>query len=271
MAEPGTYTFLTLVTPPEKLSTDELALRLAALGLSDPPTLRQHLARVPPLILAQCDPLLAERAVLQILELGGDALTISMADIQRLGGTMRIKDITIHEGALELHLWRGPTAKIPTSRIDALVLAHTTTETRHAPSQIGRQRAAVIAIRPGSALRQIHDEIESQPPETKLTSTNQLDIHTTDGSVFQIDGDKFGFKVLGDMRTQGDQHNMRKLFELLQHLAPQAAADTHFGTFKPPSGIKRLRLPNMTINNENPAFAFYSRWITLVYRHITRT
>ena len=93
-------------------------------------------------------------------------------------------------------------------------------------------------------------------------------MHTADGRVFQIDGDKFGFAVLGDMKGHTDNENMDKMLELLDHLTPNAIVDQYFKLFKAPTGYKRLRLDNLSVNNDDPAFAFYSRWTALMYRHV---
>ena len=56
--------------------------------------------------------------------------------------------------------------------------------------------------------------------------------------------------------------------ELFASRAPDAIVDPYFSLFKPPPGYKRLRLPGMKINDEDPAFAYYSRWAALMYRHV---
>jgi len=268
MAIPGTYAFCTLITPPEGVTLDHLAHMLAGEGMSDVHSLMLHFARVPPMIIAQVDPALAARCAAMIVELGGDAMVTTMEQITRLGGTMRVRDIRVHPGNIEFELWRGPTAMVPTSRIDVLVRAHDSQTHTSAPKPLTRASASMQVIRSGAGLSNIREKMESQKPQTKLVTKDWLDIHTTDGSVYQVDGDKFGFQVLGDMRTQGDRHNMDRLFEMLTHLAPNAVGDTYFRQFKPPPGYKRLRLPEMRINMEDASFAFYSRWAAIVYRHV---
>ena len=109
---------------------------------------------------------------------------------------------------------------------------------------------------------------DTPPPSRQVQTSDKLDVHTTDGSVFQIDGDKFGYSILGDLRGHSDRHNMDQMFELLAHLAPDAIVDPYFKLWTPPAGHHRLRLPDMKANNDDPAFAFYSRWVALLYRHL---
>lgn len=101
-----------------------------------------------------------------------------------------------------------------------------------------------------------------------IQTSDKLDIHTKDGKVYQIDGDKFGFQVLGDLRAHTDKANMDQMCELLSHIAPDEIVDPYFSLWKPPAGHHRLRLPEMRRNNEDPAFAFYSRWAALMYRYL---
>ena len=104
----------------------------------------------------------------------------------------------------------------------------------------------------------------------QTTQSDKLDVHTTDGRVFQVDGDKFGYRVLGDLRKHGDKANMDAMLELLSHLAPDEIVDPYYSLWSAPPGHDRLRLPMMKINNDDPRFAFYSRWVALMYRQIMR-
>ena len=49
---------------------------------------------------------------------------------------------------------------------------------------------------------------------------------------------------------------------------PEAVVDPYFTLWRPPPGVRRLRLPMMKINQDDPNFAFYSRWAALLYRHV---
>jgi len=267
---PATRTglYLSLVTPPEGASEDELARALAGAGLSDAPTVRQVLMRVPPNIIGECERDVADRCAALIREMGGDAVTVPMSMIERLGGSLRVRNITIHEGALELTLWRGPAATIPTKNIDVFVRASDSREELTRGNTLSRTQASRAVAMSGPGHRMVRFAVESQAPERKLTTNDWLDIHTRDGLVYQVDGDKFGFEVLGDMKTQGDRINMNRLLDLLSHVTPEAVVDTYFPLFRAPSSVERLKLPGMTINEEDPRFAFYSRWAALIYRYV---
>lgn len=271
---PATRTglYLTLVTPPEGVESDELARRLVEAELSDLPTVRSRLMRVPPCIIGECLPAVADACAGVVRELGGDAVTVPMKAVERLGGTIRIRDMRIEPGVIEMELWRGQTARIPTERIDVLVRASDTREESTGGREMSRTRASMHVARTGPAYSMIRAELDSQASaEKRIVSKDWLDIHTKDGSVFQVDGDKFGFGVLGDMKKQGDRVNMDQLLDLLSHLCPNAVVDTYFPMFKPTSSVKRLKLPGMVINEEDPVFAFYSRWAALVYRYVMQS
>ena len=271
---PATRTglYLTLVSPPEEVDGEELARRLVEADLSDLPTVRSRLMRVPPCIIGECLPAVADACAGVVRELGGDAVTVPMKAVERLGGTVRVRDMRIEPGAIEMELWRGQTARIPAERIDVLVRASDTREKSVGGHELSRTHAALTVARTGPGYQMIQQQVAAHgSAEKRLVSKDWLDIHTKDGSVFQVDGDKFGFGVLGDMKKQGDRMNMDQLLDLLSHLCPDAVVDTYFPMFKAPSSVKRLKLPGMVINEEDPVFAFYSRWAALVYRYVMRS
>jgi hypothetical protein len=47
-----------------------------------------------------------------------------------------------------------------------------------------------------------------------------------------------------------------------------AVVDPYFPLWRPAPAFERLRLPLSRLNEEDPAFAFYSRWSALMYRHV---
>ncbi len=99
----------------------------------------------------------------------------------------------------------------------------------------------------------------------------KLDIHLKDGRVLQVDGDRFAFEILGTVRGLTDRENMDRLSELLAKAAPHAIVDPYFPLWKPPAEAKRMRLPRMLVNKDDPDFAFYSRWVAVMYRHMLGT
>lgn len=205
---PATQTglYLTLVTPPEGVDAEELSRRLVEADLSDLPTVRTRLTRVPPCIIGECLPAVADACAGVVRELGGDAVTVPMKAVERLGGTVRIRDMRIDPGVIEMELWRGQTARIPTERIDVLVRASDAREKSVGGHELSRMKAAMTVARTGPGYRMVRQQVEAHgPAEKRLVSKDWLDIHTKDGSVFQVDGDKFGFGVLGDLKKQGDR------------------------------------------------------------------
>lgn len=263
--------YVTLVTPPDGVAFDRLVNVLVEAGLSDTPTVQSVLKRVAPCILGECEIDIAERCVARITELGGDAMIVSMRDAERLGGTLRIRDLGVGAGTLDLTLWRGPTTSVRFASVDVLVRASDSRETSGGvgPSDVSRRAISGAVIRHRSAYGSLQDDLRTiAASRKKILTFDWLDIHTKDGTVYQLDGAKFGYAALGEMKTQGDRANMDKMLDLLTHLAPHAAVDTYFPLFRAPSSVKRIRLHGMRINEEDATFAFYSRWAALVYRHV---
>lgn len=281
--------FLTVVAWPEGLDRNQFAEMLCLSAGLDEPTARMRLGREPPMIVGQVDPAVAGAAVRSIIEFGGDAFAPTLDDMARLGGTLKIKDLRLAAGHLEIDLWRGLSTTIRRDQVQILVRAHlTATETERfaatppSPAPMGTlghglvrthlrgdiSSVAGIAAGGARAFQAAYLANASSFTDRRTTTSDKLDIHTTDGSVYQIDGDKFGYRILGDLRGHGDKANMDSMCELLSHLAPDEVVDPYFSLWSPPPGYERLRLPEMKINKDDPAFAFYSRWAALLYRHV---
>jgi hypothetical protein len=254
--------FLSVVALPEGMGRDAAADVLASAGLLDAPTLRLRLGREPPLVLDASPPDVAQRAAATIVDGGGDAFTFTFADLEALGPTLKIRDLRIVEGGMEVDLWAGPSTTLRRERIDLLVRA-TVGEQVH--REVLPDRITHIPGHSSSITRRVRAARERK---TEHVFSEKLDIHTSDSSVYQIDGDKFAYHALGQLRGHGDKANMDAMCELLSHLAPDEVVDEYFSLFAPPPGCERLQLPSMARNADDPVFAFYSRWAAILYRHV---
>ncbi len=281
--------YLTIVTWPGEMTRQELADQLQTDAGFDVRTVHLQLGRTPPFILGHYDPRQCLAAIRCILNRGGDAFACSLDDIETLGGTHKIKHLELKHGTLFADLWRGGVVPIEPSSIQILIRAKLSEQQTKAPptptglsGELGHHRTSyAIARHRGTGLGfalggayglalsiRSHQSLADYAFEKTLKVSDKLDIHLTDGTVYQIDGDKFGFQILGDQRGLTDNENIDKMCELLAHLAPGGIVDPYFSMWKPPPGHKRLRLPLMKINKDDPAFAFYSRWAALMYRHV---
>jgi hypothetical protein len=258
--------YLTVVMLPEGMSRQQAATVLAAGGAIDEPTAYHRLAKEPPMILGQFDPGPAHRAAIDMVKAGGDAMCTTLDDLARVGETRRIKDLRIGQGGIEYDLWRGEGGFLAFDAMKVLVRARL-------------RSTSVRAVDPGPNVGfnvggQLDAGVDFDGPDAGTTSiktthfSDKLDIHAYDGGVYQIDGDKFGYSVLGDLRGHSDGENMDQMCALLQHLASHAIVDDFYSLFKPPPGFNRIRLPRMKLQQEDPAFVFYSRWTAMVYRHV---
>lgn len=277
--------FLTLIAWPPAKDRAALAALLAGAAGIDEPTGRLWAAKQPPVVLARMEPDEATRVVDVMRGAGGDAIAPTMAQIEAFGPTRKIRDLRIGAGGLELDLWRGGGLVVAPDAIRFIV------------------RASVSEARKGFAVPTAGDELSqavgfafsgygfcgsyglarafeggyasnvqvarpwTDSYETPLSS-EKLDLHVAGEGVLQIDGDKFGFGILGADRAMSDNRNLDLMCELLTSLAPNAIVDPYFPLWRPPAGHDRIRLPGMVVNNDDPAFAFYSRWIGLVYERL---
>ena len=265
-AELTTWPFLSIVAWPEGWDRASVAQLLAGFGAMDVATLNQRLGQKPPMVLNHVDPSVAPAMVAALVDRGGDGFHFTLDDLARLGPTMRIADLTVGEGTLDIKLHDGLETSVRSATVDVIVRARiVSTVTRINPvrrlSSLSRVSRSVDSIRA---------EVESQTTKDVQT-TELLDLHTSDGSVYRIGGRRFGYKALGAMRGHGDKANMDSMFELLTHVCPDVVADTYYELWRPPPGYRKLRVPGMKATRDDPAFTFYSRWAALTYRHVMTT
>jgi len=279
--------FLTVIAWPDGWDREAVAQLLAREAGLDLPTLRLRLGRAPPMMIGQVDAPVAGAAITALIARGGDAFAPTLADMTALGPTLKIKDMRLVEGNLELDLWSGLSTTIRREQVQILIRAHlrksATTVTHpsmHAPGRLGSAgRVHLVgglglgvglgAMGLAAAYGASYSANASfGDVQRDVKTSDKLDIHTPEGSIYQIDGDRFAYLILGELRGQGDKNNMDKMCELLTHLAPDPIVDPYFPLWRAPAGYRRLRLPDMKRNREDPAFAFYSRWAALMYRHV---
>lgn len=261
-------TYLNLIAHPESVERDGFIARLAAAGVADAPTLRHNFAQSVPLVVGLFPAARAAEGQRIIRELGGDAFICTLAEIESLGPTRKIREIIVADGHFDCRLWRGEPEPIAFDDVRIIVRASLRERTTRINADTGSVLpSGLILTSPGIVLAEaaLNPAPASRTRQTRVSE--KIDLYTS-SAVFQVDGDKFAYSALGGLRAHSDKRNMDALLDLLRHFAPSALIDEFFPLFKPPPRVERMRLPGMTINNEDPVFAFYSRWVALMYRHM---
>ena len=272
--------WLTVIAWPEQYAArSQLLDTLAEMLHSDTPTMRHHADRSPPTVLGWFSRPTSEAAVKPIVDSGGDAIVMSLDDVQSLGPTMKIKDIRIEPAGLTFDCWRADSVTIDPGDIDVIVRAtmqeqHGTPEsTTTLTGEIvdGRQSVIGGTLEAWAIGRRAASQFADwSTMDRRVDTSHKLDVHVRNqngqASVYQIDADKFAFRILGDLRGHSDNTNIDRMCEFIQHLNSDVIVDAYFPLWKPPPGAQRLRLPMMQYNKEDPSFAFYSRWATIIYR-----
>ncbi len=265
-AELMTWPFLSIVAWPEGWDRASVAQLLAGFGAMDLPTLNLRLGQKPPMVLNHVEPSVAAAMMAALVDHGGDGFLFTLDDLARLGPTMRITDLAVGEGTLDIKLHDGLETSVRSATVDVIVRARIVgTVTKINP--VLRLNSLSRAYR---SFDSIKAEVESQTTKD-IETTELLDLHTGDGSVYRIDGRRFGYQALGAMRSHGDKANMDSMYELLTHVCPDAVADTFYELWRPPPGYQKLGVPGMKATRDDPAFTFYSRWAAMTYRHVITT
>lgn len=284
---PDDSAFLSVIAWPDEVPRDALITQMATAASLDLATLRLRARRNPPLILGRLPHEQCDRAIAFLREHGGDGFAPTMAQLESFGPSRTIRDLRIEGGRIHLKPWRDEPVALVLSAMQVLVRARLS-ESKPRPATTATQivtdvlTADVSTYAPaywvagggyGLAAAFAADYLFSTPdsvagldPPRRLS--HKLDIHTADNRIYQIDADKFGFAVLGELRGHSDNVNTDRLCELLVHLAPHATVDPYYSLWRPPPGHDSLRARSSAMQKDDPAFAFYSRWVTLMYRHL---
>lgn len=274
--------FLSVVAWPNGASRDEIAKLLAKATGMEAATARMRLGSQPPLIVGMFDEPVAQHAAEAIEMAGGIAFIATLEAIEALGPTIKIRDMMLNQGRLHLDLWHREPTNIDPKSI-SLIVRGRHSEKKVQPKATTSPMLTIPTRRYGyfgvggsyGLATSLYFSLDST--ELNFSSANRnfrvsymIDLHTDDGRVLQIDADKFGFQVLGDQRGQGDMLNTDRLCEMLVNLAPGVTVDPYFSLWRPPVEIGRVRIPEAAHNHDDRAFALYSRWSALLYRHMNR-
>lgn len=270
---------------PEGMGRDQFAALLAREVGLDEQTMRMRLVRQPPVMLGTLAPDIAGCAVRAIERAGGEAIAPSLTDIEALGESINVRQLEQRHDGFLVHPRRAESRVLRFEEIDVVIRgAVRRADTSRADRTVGGMFDMLVQLgsvrtgahgSPAMAAAFAGDEsfgfkIEGgeQPSRPQRRLSHKLDLHHRDGRVYQVDGDRFGFCVLGAERAYSDQQNMDRLCAVISERAPHAVFDPYFSLWSAPPETGRLRLKGMALHREDPAFAFYSRWMALVYRRL---
>lgn len=249
------------------------ARHIAAASGLDEPSLALALRRTAPAIVAETDGSRAAAAVGAIRDLGGEALAPTLTDIASAGAPIVVRELRVEPGAFDVEARSGPRTRIDVKNLQSIVRGSVKTTQRATLDEIhdAARRAAHVHARRHvtSAATGAHRAAKDAAARGgRVSHRHFIDLHTHNGLVFQIDGDRFAWSALGDLRGGADGVNAAKMCELLTHLAPHAILDECFARWNPPASTSRLRLDGVDAAYRD--FAFYSRWIARIHRSLVQ-
>lgn len=272
--------YLNLISLPPGMNREQGAEFVADSGVCDARTVWTRLGHACPLILGWFEFEAARSASSTIRAAGGDAFVCTLEEIQALGATLRLKRLSrVDEQSWRAELWRGEPIEFTTDSIWLLVRASIGRSTaglggasnvETAMPRAGLLAADILLDTPVTLAGVINMGMTAKAPEPTRHRSERLDLHLADHAILQIDGGKFDFSVLQSLKGSSDKANVDQVFRLMGQASVESIKDDFFRLWRPPLNLSRFRLPTMLINNEDPAFAFYSRWAALMYRSMTR-
>ncbi|MBC23354.1 MAG: hypothetical protein CMJ32_05490 [Phycisphaerae bacterium] len=277
--------FLTIIKRADNQAPAEMAKLLEQACGFDIETAILKANMEPPSIFSLKDGMNALDFIRKLNDMGGQAFECTLRDIESLGRTRMIRSIDILDGRLELDMWREDPVSIQREEVRLICHGRIRNERRmhgmatksrprvhQGPSLVASALASAIPLGIAATLY-ARREVGRDSSGTGLASTtrmfsDKIDIITRQGDVFQVDANRFNFDVLGDLKGLTDQENVLKLCDLLSHVTPNEIMDPYFPLWIPPAGYHLIHLDGMKTAKEYPAFAFYSRWSWLMYRHM---
>lgn len=255
-----------------------IALLTRVLGM-DGYLARQAVRRGLPQVVLRTDVDKAEAALDAFHAVGVLAFAPTQSQLDERADFHAAKRLIAGSGATYLvEAWRGEPRTFDAARTFLLVRASLrATETGPMPDQGSTfATAATMAITgvPKGVHTEFVGDLDSSAGRKRTAVTEIIDLHQADGTRIRLNGDKFSFDVLGDSRGYTDRDNMDKLAVRLSEQASRAIVDLDFRQFRCPPGILRTyyqsALGRVRRTVEAPAFDFYSVWVALMYRRMSR-
>lgn len=286
--------YLTIVSWPKAADRVQAAGWLAEAAGLDPFLAEQRVAKGLPSVVQRLPAERAREAVRALRAKGVGCFAPTQTEIESGPEPILAKRLSAPEGAPEpmylVEPWRGEPTGFLTRDIFLLVRARIKiVETQQAESgsalgtanrsaggglagmALGLGTAGVIGI--GMYASSDVDSGASGAPTTKTSTTDVLDVYLRNDVRVRINGDKFGFDVLGAERGYSDNENMDKLAVRLAEQAPGALVDTGYNKFNCPGALLRnvrLSPKGKRTRNDTSVFEFYSVWAWLMYRRLAK-
>ena len=158
-AELTTWPFLSIVAWPEGWDRTSVAELLAGYGALDLPTLNMRFGQKPPMVLNRVEPAVAAAMIAALVERGGDGFRFTLDDLARLGPTLRIANVAVGEGTLELKLHAGA---VPADPVEQAAVGAVCAD----PVRVGREKLR----RSLETARRIRDPAGQSPAGLALSS-----------------------------------------------------------------------------------------------------
>lgn len=275
--------YLSIVEWPDAFTEDRRVEAVVAAAGIDPGQAALAVKQKPPMF-AHLINVLDRGPILQhLLEQGVLAIAPTRGELARMPEPIhakRLAEAMGSEGRLYMvEPWRGESQGLRTNDIRLLVRASVRKAAPAArPDRYGNLPNTASGLECGDggfAAAALSGSMtgEGTDRSARLLTTEILDVYTSDKRRIRINGDKFGFDVLGKDRSYTDRHNLDELTIRLAELAPNAYIDQGFARFRPPPDVRPRSQPagDAAPRADLAAFDFYSPWFALVYAALLKS
>ncbi len=232
-----------------------------------------------PQVLLRAEASVAEAMLDEFVKRGVMAFAPRRAQMRGAGDAPRIKRLmAMHDGTgYVCEMWRGEGTSFRFSDVLCMIRAKLRSSERTTRVESNHRSVArgyMIGGTIGAAGAYAANAISGGPTtDSRIKTTDILDLYLRDGRRLRLDADKFNFDVLGEERGYADHVNMGLLSDRLRRGAPRAMFDEGFRHFVCPmefAGDRVRASGDATVRTRSEAgpFDFYSVWAYLMYAHL---
>lgn len=275
--------YLSVIDWPDGLDPEARAHVLVKAAGLDLYTARLRVARGTPQVVARLPDARARGGLDVLHRAGATAFAPTRAELSAVAAPVRAKRIVPADGAPEpmfmVEAWRGDGLGMLArglfppirARVEQATSRVSSGSATHGGIAVGG--TAIAGRGAGIIAAGIEGASGGVDRTTSLHVVELIDLHLHDGTRVRIDGTKFSFDILGHERGHADRQNMDRLALRLAQAAPRAMVDTSFKGFVCPPEFARdswtsTDASSVHTSDQAPAFEFYSRWVSLMYRSL---
>ncbi len=264
--------YLGVLILPKKADLQSISRQIASLTELDAKNIQNRLLGGVPAIIGSVKPSQAKAAIQWMVSQGIEAAVTHDGNLKKRGKPSIIKNLQVMEGRLEIECLRDPAFSVPFSSVRSIVHGNLglrkpqtkSDRSSHIENQAWEFPLATPIIGQVISRQNIHSARAKSNASKSLRQI--IDLHCLENGkwkLLRIDGDKQGWRHLGDAKGYSDLANSKKTLELFSVILSTATCDECYREFVVPKEARHQIYKD--IPRDLRFFDFYSRWISCMH------